>query len=186
MRPANGEGVTHPRACSRWPSAIWRGAAEADAVRHSATASTRPRTLLSIVIPALNEGSVIADLLASLAPFRARGVEVVVVDGGSADGTAEAAASGADRVIVGRRGRARQMNAGAAASKAPVLLFLHADTRLPANADRLILDKLAVTGLGWGHFDVRIDGESRWLPVIGWMMNVRSRATGIPTGDQAM
>ena len=155
-------------------------------MRHSATASTRPRTLLSIVIPALNEGSVIADLLASLAPFRARGVEVVVVDGGSADGTAEAAASGADRVIVGRRGRARQLNAGAAATRAPVLLFLHADTRLPANADRLIVDGLHAAGLEWGRFDVRIEGESRWLPLVASLMNLRSRITGIATGDQAM
>ena len=157
-----------------------------NAVQHTATSCARPDTVLSIVIPALNESSVIADLLASLAPLRARGVEIIVVDGGSADGTVEAAARGADRVIVARRGRARQMNAGAAAARAPLLLFLHADTRIPANADELILNGLASTGLEWGRFDVSIEGPSRWLPFVAWLMNLRSRVTGIATGDQAM
>ena len=157
-----------------------------NAVQHTATSCARPDTVLSIVIPALNESSVIADLLASLAPLRARGVEIIVVDGGSADGTVEAAARGADRVIVARRGRARQMNAGAAAARAPLLLFLHADTRLPANADRLIVDGLGAAGLEWGRFDIRIEGESRWLPLVASFMNLRSRITGIATGDQAM
>ena len=157
-----------------------------NAVQQISTASARPGTVLSIVIPALNESSVIADLLASLAPLRARGVEVVVVDGGSADGTVEAAGPGADRVIVAPRGRARQMNAGAAAARAPVLLFLHADTRLPANADRLIVNGLGAAGREWGRFDVRIEGESRWLPFVASLMNLRSRITGIATGDQAM
>ena len=152
----------------------------------TATAGVRPSALLTIIIPALNEGSVIADLLASLAPFRMRGVEVVVVDGGSTDGTAEAAGPGADRVIVAPCGRARQMNAGAAAAHAPVLLFLHADTQLPANADQLILNGLGAAGLEWGRFDVRIESASRWLRVVASFMNLRSRITGIATGDQAM
>jgi rSAM/selenodomain-associated transferase 2 len=151
---------------------------------YTATAGARPGPLLTIVIPALNEGSVIAELLASLAPLRVRGVEVVVVDGGSTDGTAEAA--GADRVIVAPCGRARQMNAGAAAAHAPVLLFLHADTRLPADADQLILNGLGAAGLEWGRFDVRIEGASRWLQLVASFMNLRSRITGIATGDQAM
>jgi rSAM/selenodomain-associated transferase 2 len=151
---------------------------------YTATAGARPSPLLTIVIPALNEGSVIAELLASLAPLRVRGVEVVVVDGGSTDGTAEAA--GADRVIVAPCGRARQMNAGAAAAHAPVLLFLHADTRLPADADQLILNGLGAAGLEWGRFDVRIEGASRWLHLVASFMNLRSRITGIATGDQAM
>ncbi|HEY2969949.1 MAG TPA: TIGR04283 family arsenosugar biosynthesis glycosyltransferase [Casimicrobiaceae bacterium] len=152
---------------------------------YTATAA-RPGPLLTIVIPALNEGSVIADLLASLAPLRVRDVEVVVVDGGSTDGTAEAAGPRADRVIVAPRGRARQMNAGAAAAHAPVLLFLHADTRLPANADQLILNGLSAAGLEWGRFDVRIESASRWLRLVASLMNLRSRITGIATGDQAM
>ncbi|TMG88049.1 MAG: glycosyltransferase [Betaproteobacteria bacterium] len=120
---------------------------------YATTACARPSPLLTIVIPALNEGSVIAELLASLAPLRVRGVEVVVVDGGSTDGTAAAAGPGADRVLVAPCGRARQMNAGAAAAHAPVLLFLHADTRLPANADQLIVNGLGAAGLEWGRFD---------------------------------
>ena len=155
-------------------------------MQDTATAGARPTAPLTIIIPALNEGSVIADLLASLAPLRARGVEVVVVDGGSTDGTAEAAAPGADRVIVAPRGRARQMNAGAAVAHAPVLLFLHADTRLPANADQLILNGLSAAGLEWGRFDVRIESASRWLRLVASLMNLRSRITGIATGDQAM
>ena len=152
----------------------------------SGTAGDRPRALLTIVIPTLNEGSVIAELLASLAPLRVRGVEVIVVDGGSTDGTVEAAGLGADRVIVAPCGRARQMNAGAAAAHAPVLLFLHADTRLPENADRLILRGLGSGGLEWGRFDVRIQGASRWLRLVAASMNLRSRITRIATGDQAM
>ena len=153
---------------------------------HTATAGSRPNALLTVIIPTLNEGSIIADLVASLAPLRARGVEVVVVDGGSTDGTAEAAGPGADRVIVAPCGRARQMNAGAAAAHAPVLLFLHADTRLPAHADQLVLNGLGAAGLEWGRFDVRIEGASRWLRLVAAFMNLRSRVTGIASGDQAM
>jgi rSAM/selenodomain-associated transferase 2 len=155
-------------------------------MQDTATAGARPSAILTIIIPALNEGSVIAGLLASLAPLRMRGVEVVVVDGGSTDGTAEAAGPGADRIIVAPCGRARQMNAGAAAAHAPVLLFLHADTQLPANADQLIVNGLGIAGLEWGRFDVRIEGASRWLHLVAAFMNLRSRITGIATGDQAM
>ena len=155
-------------------------------IQQTAPSDVLPSARLTIIVPVLNERSVIVGLLASLAPFRERGVEVLVVDGGSNDDTLAAAAPGADRLIVAPSGRARQMNAGAAAARAPVLLFLHADTRLPANADELILKGLAVSGLVWGHFDVRIESSSRWLPLVAWLMNLRSRATGIATGDQAM
>lgn len=157
-----------------------------NAMQPTAPSGVPPSAHLTIIVPVLNERSNIVGLLASLAPFRERGVEVVVVDGGSKDGTLAAADPSADRLIVAPSGRARQMNAGAAAARAPVLLFLHADTRLPANADQLILDGLASTGLAWGRFDVRIEGSSRWLPFVAWLMNLRSRATGIATGDQAM
>ena len=155
-----------------------------------ASESSAPRftASLTIVIPVLNEGELVGGVLASLTAYRRRGVEVIVVDGGSADGTSEIAAgdAGADQVIAAPRGRARQMNAGALAAHAPVLLFLHADSRLPEDADALILDGLAASGVEWGHFDVRIQGSSRWLPVIAWLMNLRSRVTGIATGDQAI
>jgi rSAM/selenodomain-associated transferase 2 len=77
------------------------------------------------------------------------------------------------------------MNAGAAAARGGVLLFLHADTRLPDGAERLIAQAMAA-GSHWGRFDVRIEGKSAWLPLVAAMMNRRSRLTGIATGDQAM
>jgi rSAM/selenodomain-associated transferase 2 len=111
---------------------------------------------------------------------------VIVVDGGSADGTPEAARPLADRVITAPRGRASQMNAGAAEARGDILLFLHADTVLPPDADRLILEGLAASRLAWGRFDVRIAGRHRLLPVVARLMNIRSRLTGIATGDQAI
>lgn len=143
-------------------------------------------TSLSIVVPVLDEAEGIVATLASLAPLRARGAELIVVDGGSRDATVARAQALADRVIEGPRGRARQMNAGAAVARAPTLLFLHADTRLPEDADRLIASALGVAPLAWGRFDVAIEGHSRMLPVVAAMMNVRSRLSGIATGDQAM
>jgi rSAM/selenodomain-associated transferase 2 len=139
---------------------------------------------LSIVIPVLNEAAVIGRTLASLAALRARGHEVIVADGGSEDATREIAAPLADRVVVGPRGRARQMNAGAAVAGGDALLFLHADTRLPANADKMIFHSLQNNS--WGRFDVAIEGRSALLPVIAFLMNLRSRLTGIATGDQAI
>lgn len=143
-------------------------------------------TSLSIVVPVLDEAEGIDATLASLAPLRARGAELIVVDGGSRDATVARAQPLADRVIEGPRGRARQMNAGAAVARAPTLLFLHADTRLPEDADRLIASALGVASLAWGRFDVAIAGRSRMLPVVATMMNARSRLSGIATGDQAM
>lgn len=140
---------------------------------------------LSIVIPVLNEAAGIAPALERLAPLRRCGAEVIVADGGSTDATASLAAPHCDRVIVAPRGRAAQMNAGADAASGDAILFLHADTQLPAGADRLIRDGLADGAHVWGRFDVTIDGP-RVLAIVGRMMNLRSRATGIATGDQAM
>jgi rSAM/selenodomain-associated transferase 2 len=141
---------------------------------------------LSIVMPVLDEADGIVEALAALAPLRARGVEIVVSDGGSSDATAALAHPLADVVVEAPRGRGRQMNAGAAVSCGDVLLFLHADTRLPPDADALISDGLARTGRTWGRFDVRIAGAHRLFPVIGAAMNLRSRVSGIATGDQAI
>ena len=139
---------------------------------------------LSIVVPALNEAPVIERCLAALAPLRARGHEVIVADGGSGDGTPQLAAPLADRVIAAPRGRALQMNAGAAAASGDALLFVHADTILPADADRAVL--AALVSRAWGRFDVSIDSRDARLAVVGLCMNWRSRLTGIATGDQAI
>lgn len=139
---------------------------------------------LSIVVPALNEAGTIGQALQALAPLRARGHEVIVVDGGSTDGTRERAAGLADRFLQAPRGRASQMNAGAAAASGAALLFLHADTRLPDEADRSIATALQASL--WGRFDVAIEGRSALLPVIAFFMNWRSRLSGIATGDQAI
>ena len=141
---------------------------------------------LAVVLPALDEAPCIEATLQRLQPLRERGALVVVADGGSRDATAALATPLADRVLAAPRGRARQMNAGAAAcTDADVLLFLHADTRLPDAADALVLDALR-HGASWGRFDVRIEGRSRWLPVVAAAMNLRSRLTGIATGDQTL
>jgi rSAM/selenodomain-associated transferase 2 len=140
---------------------------------------------LSLVMPVLDEAAEIEAALQALAPYRERGVEVIVVDGGSRDATVALARPLADYVIMATRGRGLQMNAGAAAARGDALLFLHADTNLPVDADRLILDGLARSGRGWGRFDVRFDGGGL-LAMIAIMMNTRSRLTGIATGDQAM
>jgi rSAM/selenodomain-associated transferase 2 len=141
---------------------------------------------LSIIIPVLNEGDSIAAALDALADLRALGTEVIVVDGGSRDATVERAQLRADRVVLAPRGRALQMNAGAERASGDVLLFLHADTRLPAEAARLVLNGLDQSRRVWGRFDVKIDGRSRLLPVVAWLMRLRSRLTGIATGDQAI
>jgi rSAM/selenodomain-associated transferase 2 len=141
---------------------------------------------LSIIVPALDEAAIIAPALAALAPFRRSGCEVIVVDGGSLDGTADLARPLADRVIAAPRGRAAQMNAGAAIADADVLLFLHADTRLPPEADCRVLDGLARSRRVWGRFDVTIEGRQALLSLVAAAMNMRSRLTGIATGDQAI
>ena len=140
---------------------------------------------LSVIIPALEEAAGIAACLTPLQAMRQRGAEVIVVDGGSGDGTASIAAPLADRVLEAPRGRARQMNAGAAAARGDVLVFLHADTLLPADADASIARAFA-NGARWGRFDVSIAGSHALLPLIAWSMNARSRITGVATGDQAM
>lgn len=138
---------------------------------------------ISVVVPALNEAGQIVDALRSA---REPGVaEILVVDGGSSDDTVTRATSAADRVLRSPRGRALQMNAGAAAASGGVLLFLHADTRLPAGFATAVRDAITGGAVG-GRFDVALAGTHRFLPVIARLMNVRSRLTGISTGDQAI
>jgi len=141
---------------------------------------------LSIVMPVLNEASGLGAALRALAPFTARGVQLIVADGGSSDGTSALALAAGSKVINASRGRALQMNAGAQQADAGVLLFLHADTLLPEDADRLIAQALADGSAVWGRFDVRIAGQSPMLLVVAALMNLRSRWSGIATGDQAI
>ena len=139
---------------------------------------------LSVVVPALNEAALIERCLGALAPLRARGHEVVLADGGSTDGTPRLAAPFADRVIAAPRGRAAQMNAGAAAALGDAFLFLHADTLLPEGAETAVLAALARRA--WGRFDLRFQSPRAALAVVAFFMNWRSRLTGIATGDQAI
>ena len=142
--------------------------------------------MLSIIIPCLNESEGIVDALTALAPLRTRGVEIVVVDGGSEDATVARAQPHADQVITATRGRALQMNAGAAQARGDILLFLHADCRLPIAADALITHGLNRAQRTWGRFDVALNGSHALLRVVGAMMNLRSRITGVSTGDQGL
>jgi len=140
---------------------------------------------LSIIIPVLNEANGIVQVLERLQEFRRQGAEVIVVDGGSTDGTAERARSLADCVTTSLRGRGLQMNTGAARAAGDVLLFLHADTLLPPSALALIREAID-NGASWGRFDVHIAGSISGLGLVAFMMNWRSRLTGIATGDQAI
>lgn len=146
-----------------------------------------PSPRLSIIIPTLDEASGITATLGALAPLRARGAaEVIVADGGSSDGTPALAAPLADIVLRAPPGRARQQNAGAAAARGRVLLFLHADTRLPPDADRLVAAALAEGRAGWGRFDVRLSGRQPLLRAVERMISLRSRLSGVATGDQGI
>ena len=145
---------------------------------------------LSIVMPVLNEVEVIASAVEALAPLLARGAELIIADGESSDGTMARAQviariPGA-ALISAPRGRALQMNAGAHQATGDVLLFLHADTVLPPDADALIAKALADGASVWGRFDARIGGQSQLLPTVATFMNLRSRWSGIATGDQAI
>lgn len=145
----------------------------------------RSGTSLRIVMPVLGEGLALGPRLLALEPLRARGAELVVVDGGSSDATWLVACRHADRVILAPRGRGSQMNAGAAGSTCDVLLFLHGDTQLPAHADQLVLSAVQA-GAAWGRFDVRIDSGQALLRLASRLINLRSRLSGVATGDQAI
>ena len=141
---------------------------------------------ISVVVPVLDEADTLAQSLCPLQSVRGHGVEVIVVDGGSRDRTRCVASPLCDRLLDTPRGRARQMNTGAACARGRVLLFLHADTRLPSGWAELVRDALGNHGREWGRFDVRLDGAHPMLRVVERAMNLRSRLSGIATGDQAI
>lgn len=139
---------------------------------------------ISIVIPVLNEGGQLVERLQALQSFRSQ-CQLLVVDGGSSDASATIAAPWVDLVMIGSRGRALQMNMGAGQAEAELLLFLHADTCLPHNAVSSIVEAIN-NGAQWGRFNVKFDNPQLIFKLIALMMNVRSKLTGIATGDQAL
>jgi len=140
---------------------------------------------ISVIIPVLNEADQIRDCLLNLQALREKGHEIIVVDGGSRDRTREMALALSDRLVQHGKCRARQMRAGAGMSTGDILLFLHVDTHLPLNADRMIIEA-AEQGLRWGYFPVRLSGKHPLFRLIELMMNIRTKMTGIVTGDHAI
>jgi rSAM/selenodomain-associated transferase 2 len=145
----------------------------------------KPALRLSVIVPTLNEEACIGDLLGDLVALRSAGHELILVDGGSSDGTLALARSAVDLCLAGERGRARQMNLGAAHARGDVLWFLHADTRVPPQAAAALLQACA-SGRAWGRFDVRLSGRHVLLRLVERSMNLRSCLSGIATGDQGI
>ena len=142
--------------------------------------------MLSVVVPVLNEANRIERFLASLART-CPGAEVIVVDGDSSDGTSDLVRKFPRVTLIeAARGRARQMNAGARVATGHALLFLHADTTLPPAAQGAIQDALRSPGVVGGRFDVCFDNPRPIFTLIATMMNIRSRLSGISTGDQGI
>jgi len=141
---------------------------------------------ISVIVPSLNEAGAITAALSPLQAWRRAGHELIVVDGHSTDATRDLATPLADRCITAGPGRAAQMNAGAALATGSVLLFLHADTTLPAQASCALTALAARRTMLWGRFDVALQAPGFAFRVIETMMNLRSRITGVATGDQAI
>ena len=141
---------------------------------------------ISVIIPALNEVEHIKQSLQSVQSLRKKGHEVIVVDGGSNDETYSIASDMADQIITFSPGRAIQMNAGAKKATGDIFIFLHADTILPDSAEQQILSGVADKHYFWGRFNVRLSGKHCLFRVIEFCMNLRTRFTGIVTGDHAL
>ena len=152
-------------------------------MRDSASPTESDSLPLSIIIPVLNEAEEIYPCLRRLQALRKQGAQIIVVDGGSDDDTIAVATRLADQVISSPKGRAQQMNAGAAVADREWLIFLHADTRLPEN----LPDIMVVWGFSpsvWGFFAIKIKAAPALLRTVQWLMNRRSFLTSISTGDQ--
>lgn len=141
---------------------------------------------LSIIIPCLNEASTIQATLQALQGIRRRGHEIILVDGGSRDNTLNLARPLVDKLLLSSPGRAVQMSTGGRHARGDLLWFLHSDTLVPEQADRLIEQTLSDSRYSWGRFDVRLSGKHPLFRMIEFMMNLRSRLTGIATGDQGI
>ncbi|MGB4246885.1 MAG: TIGR04283 family arsenosugar biosynthesis glycosyltransferase [Pseudohongiellaceae bacterium] len=141
---------------------------------------------ISIIIPVLNELEALQQYLPLLQKARAAGHELVLVDGGSRDGGIASAASFVDVVVASPPGRARQMNAGAEVARHELLLFLHVDTELPEDGLAQVQSAMAKLSAMWGRFDVRLSGARPAFRLIEFMINLRSRVSGVATGDQAI
>lgn len=139
---------------------------------------------ISVIIPALNEASVIGAALRHIPPTE--DIEVIVADGGSCDSTVRVAEAFGARVFQTNGGRANQMNFGAAVARGEILLFLHADTRLPADFGRLVRETLSRPGVVAGAFRLRIDSPRWSLRVVEALANFRSSSLKMPYGDQAL
>jgi len=150
----------------------------------SRSRNTQPT--LSIIVPVLNESRTLIDTMSALKPFRQRGAEIIVVDGGSDDDTAVLAHPFADRVIKGPRGRATQMNEGAKVASGFIFLFLPSDTTLPSDADTQVVVGRARDTSVWGRFDMRLAGRHPLLPMVARFLNRRSRSSGIASCEQAI
>jgi rSAM/selenodomain-associated transferase 2 len=141
---------------------------------------------ISIIIPSLNEEKCISETLASLQQARIAGHEVILSDGGSIDHTIDIAQPLVDVVVTAQAGRALQMNHGAAQASGDILWFIHADSIVPLDADTYIIDSFTYSDNVWGRFDIRLSGAQRIFRLIEFMINLRSRITGIATGDQGI
>lgn len=139
---------------------------------------------ISIIIPVLNEASNIFSAIACTQP--STNIEVIVVDGGSQDDTNKIAESLNVTIISSPPGRAVQMNKGAMLANGDILLFVHADTRLPPGYDVMIRTNIQKTGTVAGAFALRIDAEVASLRLVEWSVNMRSRFWQMPYGDQAI
>lgn len=139
---------------------------------------------ISIIIPTLNEGKNIKTTLASIQG--STNVEVIVVDGGSKDNTVEIAQSSGVKVITGYQNRACQMNGGAKNAMGDILLFLHADTLLPADFDTMIRTALQQPQIVAGAFSLRINAPQAGLRLVEWGVKLRSKYLQMPYGDQGI
>lgn len=137
----------------------------------------------SVVVPVLNEASIVTQCLSQLQHLRDHHIELIVVDGGSKDNTVLLASSMADKVVTSVSGRAVQMNAGLKQASGDYIFFLHADTRLP-NDFIQCLESIEKNQFAWGFFQARLDASNWYFRVIEYMMNLRSSISSIGTGDQ--